>query len=98
MPRKTVKTYYRKAQRQKPRRGRRKAVQGTPFEVAPAGPLTRLAEYIEENEGRGLSRDELHEQFHEYDCGGDMVELSRSPNKRIVHCEKCRYVVVTEIG
>lgn len=98
MPRRTVKTYYRKAQRPKPRRGRRKAVEGAPVETVVAGPLTRLAQYIEENAVSGLDRDELHQQFHEFDCDGEMVLLSQSPKKRIVHCEICKYVVVTEIA
>jgi|SRR5215471_9457482 len=49
-------------------------------------PATPMLRYIEENQASGLSRKELVEQFHEYDCDGELVE-----GVGVAACTKCDY-------
>jgi len=78
-----VKTYYVRAVR-KPRKKHPKRPPERP--VAKGKTPYRLLRYIEQNSDSGLSRAELVQQFHEYDCNGKLVE-----RVGLLACNSCDY-------
>jgi hypothetical protein len=57
-----------------------------PPEVDLGEGLSKLTVYLLENEASGLSRAELVEQFHEYDCEGELEDF-----EHIRRCTGCDY-------
>ena len=49
-------------------------------------PVNPVSVYVTQNISSGMSRRELVEQFHEYDCDGELVE-----SLGIAACTKCDY-------
>jgi hypothetical protein len=54
--------------------------------------LSPLTRYLEENADSGLSRQELVEQFREYDCGHPAMEVVASTSKQTIRiCNDCGF-------
>lgn len=82
MVKKAVQTSYRKVKRE----DRPKPVKKCKGRAKGEGTLSPLSIYIMQNLDSGLSRRELVEQYHEYDCKGKMVE-----HLGVITCSKCDY-------
>lgn len=85
----SVKTTYRKA-------GSSPSTRQKPAESLTGGisrstsPLASLTRYITENEGSGIPREELIEQFRELDCEHSVQHIiSESNTKRVYACIGC---------
>ena len=88
MPRNAVRTSYQRVQRQRPRKGRRKAQEVTPFQIRPRSPL---AQYLHQEADSGLTIHELVEQFQEYDCSYDWGEepIGVTEQENVFQCVEC---------
>ena len=58
--------------------------------------LSRLAQYVIENEDSGLSTEELIEQFQEYDCYHSEKDRVITGHKEIFTCRECGLIEVKE--
>lgn len=88
MARSQVKLSYQRVERKPRPRGRRKAQEGTVFQIRPRSPL---ATYLFENADSGLPVYELVEQFQEYDCKHDwgLEPLGVTEQEQLFQCSEC---------
>jgi predicted RNA-binding Zn-ribbon protein involved in translation (DUF1610 family) len=95
MPRGKVKRYFRR------NRPVKKVPKAPRYFPQPPGEnferMSALTRYLMENEESGLTRKELQEQFHEYDCTSEMAVLARGVTKKIYYCPECGYIEVKRV-
>jgi hypothetical protein len=94
LPRGTVKITYTRAKVTPSRRARQEIhPDHLPTTKEPKG-LSPLARYVIENEGAGLTAEELIQQFQEYDCEHREKSKIVTGHKEIFTCEECGLVEV----
>jgi hypothetical protein len=99
MPRNKIKVSYRKAAVTPSKRQREIATAHPSYipELKQPKGLSPLAQYLKDNEGCGISANELITQFQEYDCEHpNEIEEARGPTKITYACPDCGRVRFVE--